>query len=42
MINDDIIIPNNDNGNDVSSGSQTEVRSLKYHLIHHCIGGVQH
>ena len=43
-INDDIIISNNDKGNDVSNG--TEDRSqvfsplIKYHLIHHCIGGV--
>ena len=39
-INDDIIISNNDNGNDVSNGSadRSQVVSplIKYHLIHHC------
>ena len=44
-INDDIIISNNDNGNDVSNGSadRSQVVSplIKYHLIHHCIGAVQ-
>ena len=38
-INDDIIISNNDKGNDVSNGSEdrSQVFSplIKYHLIHH-------
>ena len=40
-INDDIIISNNDKGNDVSNGSEdrSQVFSplIKYHLIHHCL-----
>ena len=44
-INDDIIISNNDKGNDVSNGAEDRSQVLspliKYHLIHHCIGAVQ-